>query len=49
MKRHALTVLAAVGGLVLFGYAVRRAGVTDILDGIRQVSYPFSDSPVRAF
>jgi len=39
MKRHIVTVLAAVGGLVLFGYAVRRAGVTEILDGIRQVGW----------
>src|SRR6185436_300902 len=39
MKRHTLTVLAAAGGLVLFGYAVRRAGVNEILDGIRQVGW----------
>jgi len=39
MKRHLLTVLAALGGLVLFGYAVRRAGVAEILDGIRQVGW----------
>ena len=38
-RRHALTVLAALGGLVLFGYAVRRAGVAEILDGIRQVGW----------
>ena len=38
-SRHALTVLAALGGLVLFGYAVRRAGVAEILDGIRQVGW----------
>ncbi|HEY9467602.1 MAG TPA: hypothetical protein VIR54_31130 [Vicinamibacterales bacterium] len=38
-SRHVVTVLAAVGGLVLFGYAVRRAGVTEILDGIRQVGW----------
>ena len=34
-----LTLLAAVGGLFLFGYAVRRAGVSEILDGIRQVGW----------
>ena len=39
MKRHIVTVLAALGGLVLFGYAVRRAGVAEILDGIRQVGW----------
>ena len=39
MKRHTLTVLAAVGGLVLFGYAVRPAGVNEILAGIRQVGW----------
>ena len=39
MKRHLLTVLAALGGLVLFGYAVRRAGVAEILDGIREVGW----------
>ena len=39
MKRHILPVLAAAGGLVLFGYAVRRAGVGEILDGIRQVGW----------
>ena len=38
-SRHVLTVLAALGGLVLFGYAVRRAGVAEILDGIRQVGW----------
>jgi hypothetical protein len=37
--RHILTVLAALGGLVLFGYAVRRAGVAEILDGIREVGW----------
>jgi hypothetical protein len=38
-KRHLLTVVAALGGFVLFGYAVRRAGVAEILDGIRQVGW----------
>ncbi len=40
MRRgHTLTVLAALGGLVLFGYAVRRAGVKEIVDGIRMVGW----------
>jgi hypothetical protein len=34
-----LTVLAALGGLVLFGYAVRRAGVAEIVDGVRMVGW----------
>jgi hypothetical protein len=39
MNRHLLTVLAALGGLVLFGYAVRRTGVSEIVDGVRQVGW----------
>ena len=40
MRRgHTLTVLAALGGLVLFGYAVRRAGVAEIVDGVRMVGW----------
>ena len=38
-RGHALTVLAALGGLVLFGYAVRRAGVAEIVDGVRMVGW----------
>ena len=38
-RGHALTVLAALGGLVLFGYAVRRAGVREIIDGIGKVGW----------
>jgi uncharacterized membrane protein len=38
-RGHALTVLAALGGLVLFGYAVRRAGVAEIVDGVRKVGW----------
>ena len=34
-----LTVAAALGGVVLFGYAVRRAGVAAIADGIRNVGW----------
>jgi glycosyltransferase 2 family protein len=40
-SRHALTILAAVGGIVLFGYAVRRAGVAEIVDGVRVVGWGF--------
>jgi hypothetical protein len=39
MKRHTLTVLAALCGLGLFTYAVRRAGVAEILDGVRMVGW----------
>lgn len=38
-RGHALTVLAALGGMVLFGYAVRRAGVAEIVDGVRMVGW----------
>jgi hypothetical protein len=38
-SRHVVTGLAAVGGLLLFAYAVQRAGVREILDGIRQVGW----------
>jgi hypothetical protein len=38
-RRHALTVAAALGGMVLFGFAVRRVGVTEIVDGIRKVGW----------
>lgn len=38
-RGHALTVLAALGGLALFGYAVRRAGVAEIVDGVRMVGW----------
>src|SRR5688572_24361152 len=40
-SRHTLTVLAAVGGLALFAYAVRRAGVLEIVDGVRKVGWGF--------
>jgi len=39
MKRHLLPVLAAAGGLILFGYAVRRAGVAEIVGGVAQVGW----------
>jgi hypothetical protein len=38
-RGHALTVLAALGGLVLFAYAVRRAGAGEIADGVRKVGW----------
>ncbi len=40
MPRHNLVTLAsALAGAALFAYAVRRAGVTDILDGIQRVGW----------
>jgi hypothetical protein len=39
LRRHLLPILAALGGLVLFGYAVRRAGIAEILNGIGQVGW----------
>src|SRR5215510_8678716 len=38
-RQRILTIAAALGGLVLFAYAVRRAGVAEILDGIRRVGW----------
>src|SRR5262245_26973452 len=38
-RRHTLTVAAALGGVALFGYAVQRAGVAEIVDGIRKVGW----------
>lgn len=37
--RHALTVAAALGGVALFAYALRRAGVGEIVDGVRRVGW----------
>lgn len=34
-------VLAAIGGFLLFAYFVRRAGVTDVADGIRRLGWVF--------
>ncbi len=34
-------VLAAIGGLILFAYFLRRAGITDVADGIRRVGWVF--------
>jgi hypothetical protein len=39
MRRSILTVAAALGGGALFAYAVRRAGVGEILDAVRGVGW----------
>jgi len=38
-RRHALTIAAALSGVALFAYAVQRAGVDEIIDGIRKVGW----------
>jgi glycosyltransferase 2 family protein len=38
-SRRLLTIAGALGGLVLFTYSVRRAGVVDIVGGIRRVGW----------
>ena len=38
-RQRILTIAAALGGLVLFAYSVRRAGVGEILDGVRRVGW----------
>jgi hypothetical protein len=38
-RRHLLTLLGAAAGSLLFAYALRQAGVSDILDGIRRVGW----------
>ena len=38
-RQRVLAVVAALGGVVLFTYAVRRAGVDEIADGIRRVGW----------
>ncbi len=38
-RQHVLTGAAAVCGLALFAYAVRRAGVDEIADGVRRVGW----------
>lgn len=40
-RQRVLAVVAAIGGAVLFAYAVRRAGVADIADSIRRVGWGF--------
>src|SRR6267142_325114 len=38
-RRHFITTLAALAGAALFAYAVRRAGVADIIEAIRRVGW----------
>jgi hypothetical protein len=38
-QRTVLTVAAAVGGIALFAYALRQAGVGEIADGVRRVGW----------
>src|SRR5262245_38628885 len=37
--QRVLAVIAALGGVALFAYAVRRAGVDEIVDGIRRIGW----------
>jgi hypothetical protein len=38
-RQYLIAIAAALAGLALFAYAVRRAGVAEILDGIRRVGW----------
>ena len=38
-RQHVLSVAAALGGLALFAWAVRRAGIPETIDGIRRVGW----------
>lgn len=38
-RQRVLAVVAALGGVVLFAYAVRRAGVDEIVDSIRRIGW----------
>jgi uncharacterized membrane protein YbhN (UPF0104 family) len=38
-RQHVLTIAAALGGLVLFAWAVRRTGTAEIIDGIQRVGW----------
>jgi len=38
-RHHLVTLVSALAGAALFAYAVRRAGVADIVDGIRRVGW----------
>jgi lysylphosphatidylglycerol synthase-like protein len=38
-RQHVLSIAAALGGLFLFVWAARRAGVSEVLDGIRRVGW----------
>lgn len=39
VQRRAISVVAALAGFALFAFALRRAGVSEILDGIRRVGW----------
>src|SRR6478672_9212012 len=39
MRRHLITLASAFAGAALFAYAVRRAGVAEIVDGIQRVGW----------
>jgi len=41
LSRRAVTLAAAAGGVALFAYALRRAGVDEIVDGVRRVGWGF--------
>jgi hypothetical protein len=38
-RQHVLSLAAALGGIILFAWAARRAGISEILDGIRRVGW----------
>jgi hypothetical protein len=38
-RQHLVSIAAALGGVLLFAWAARRAGVPEILDGIRRVGW----------
>ena len=38
-RQHVLTIVAALGGLLLFAWAARRAGISEILEGIRRIGW----------
>jgi hypothetical protein len=38
-RRHLIAIAAAVAGAALFGYAVRRAGVAEIVEAVRRVGW----------
>lgn len=38
-RQHVLSIAAALGGLLLFAWAARRAGVSEILDGVGRVGW----------
>jgi hypothetical protein len=38
-RQHLIAITAALAGLALFAYAVRRAGVADIVDGVQRVGW----------